>query len=117
MIDIINPYRKFYAAVLATILSAVVAASTDGAITHDEWVNVAIAGVSACAVFTAPNVPYARYTKSVIAVLMAVLTLLVSFISDGVSTPELLQLVIAGLGALGVYGVSNKSADDELLDA
>lgn len=97
-------YAKALAAVVATVLSAFSAALVgDAVITAVEWVNVAIAGTGAAAVFAAPNVPGAKYTKSVLAVLTAVLVLLTSVITDGITNTELLQLVLAGLGALGVY--------------
>lgn len=104
-------YKKAFAAVVATILSAVVAALTgDGRIDAVEWVNVAILAVGSATVFTAPNVPGAAYTKSVLAVLTAVLTLLTSLVTDGISGTEWMQLALAGLGALGVYAVPNTSA-------
>jgi hypothetical protein len=98
-------YGKSLAAVAAAIISAVIAALTgDQAVTASEWVNVILAGVAAAAVFTAPNVPGARYTKVVLAVAAAVGALLASFVTDGgVSGTEWLQLLLAGLGAVGVY--------------
>jgi 2-keto-3-deoxy-6-phosphogluconate aldolase len=102
-------YSKFAAAVVATVLSAISAALFgDGVISATEWVNVAIAGVGAAAVFAAPNVPGAAYTKSVLAVLTAVLTVLASAIVGGISTEEWIQILLAGLGAVGVYSVTNK---------
>lgn len=100
-------YAKLAATVVATVLSALVAAMTDGVVTNTEWINVAILAVGSAGVFAAPNVPHSRYTKAAIAVLTAVLTLLASFITDGLTTAELLQLAVAGLGALGVYAVPN----------
>lgn len=101
-------YAKSLLAVLVTVVSAVVAAMTDGAISNVEWINVAIAGAGAAAVFAAPNVPGARYTKSVLAVLTAVLTFLASVVTDGVSSAEWLQVLVVAAGALGVYAVPNK---------
>lgn len=101
-------YAKTLAAVLATVLSAVVAALTgDGAIDVGEWVNVAILAVGAASVFAAPNVPGAAVTKAVLAVLTAVLTLAVNLIVGGLDLSEWLQLGVAALGALGVYAVPN----------
>jgi hypothetical protein len=101
-------YGKAFAAVLATIISAVLAALTgDGAVSSVEWVNVAILAVGAASVFAAPNVPGAAYTKSVLAVLAAVLTVLTSAITAGITTTEWLQIAMAALGALGVYAVPN----------
>lgn len=102
-------YAKFFAAIVATVLSAISAALFgDGVISAAEWVNVAILGVGAAGVFAAPNVPGAAYTKSILAVLTAVLTVLASVIVGGVGTVEVIQMILAGLGALGVYAVPNK---------
>lgn len=106
-------YAKAILAVVATILSALVAAlSGDNSISDIELINVAIIAVGSLAVFAAPNVPGARYTKSVLAVLTAVLTLLVNLIVDGVTVSEWIQLGVAALGALGIYAVPNKGAYD-----
>lgn len=102
-------YAKSLLAVLVTVISAVVAALTDGAVSNVEWINVAIAGAGAAAVFSAPNIPGSRYTKAVLAVITAVLTFLVTVITDGVSTAEWLQVLVIAAGAIGVYAVPNKS--------
>lgn len=107
-------YAKLVLAVLATLLAALVAVTTDGIVTDVEWINVSIAGTGAAAVFAAPNVAGARYTKAVLAVLAAVLTFLVSAITDGLTTPEALQIGVIALGALGVYAVPNHG---DMLDA
>jgi hypothetical protein len=107
--DAIKPYWKSLVAVIITVLSAVQAALFgDEVISNPEWVNVAIAGVTAAAVFAAPNVPGARYTKFVLAVLGAALTVLASAILGGVTATEWIQIVLAGAGAVGVYAVKNK---------
>lgn len=102
-------YAKALAAIVATVLSAVIAALTgDSVISPVEWVNVAIAGVGSAAVFSAPNVPGSAYTKSVLAVLTAVLTLLADLLLLGtLGTSEYLQLGVVALGALGVFAVPN----------
>lgn len=107
-------YGKAAAAVVATILSAIVTALMgDQVVDAVEWVNVAILAVGAAAVFAAPNVPGAAYTKTILAVLTAVLTLLTSFIGDGtLDVTEIIQLVIAAFGALGVYAVPNRGPGD-----
>ena len=101
-------YTKALAAALATVISGVVGYLTDGQVTTVEWINVALLGAGSLAVFTAPNVPGAVYTKSILAVITAVLTLLVSLITDGITVAEWLQLAVAALGALGVYAVPNR---------
>src|ERR1051325_9293275 len=107
-------YAKALAMVAATVLTAMVAAMTDNHITTVEWINIFIAGVGACAVFAAPNVPGAKYTKAVLAALMAVLTFLVSAVAGCphlsavftcLSRADLLQVGVIALGALGVWAV------------
>lgn len=106
-------YAKALMAVLATVVSAVVAALDGGGhMTPVSWTNVVLAGLAACAVFAAPNVPYAKYTKAVLAVLTTVATALMPILSagHGFTTSDVLQLVVAALGALGVFAVPNRSA-------
>lgn len=106
-------YAKFAAAVIATVLSGIVAALYgDNAISNPEWVNIAIAAVGALAVFAAPNVPGAAYTKSILAVLAAGLAVAASAIIGGITTTEWIQIALAALGALGVYAVPNKPKYD-----
>ena len=100
-------YSKLIVMVLVTIATALSGVITDG-ITAAEWINVAIAAVGAGAVFTAPNVPGAKYTKAVLAVLAAVLSFLVSAIAGGISPQEWIQVFILAAGAVGVYAIPNK---------
>jgi len=104
-------YAKAIAAVVVTVLAAIAAAMTgDNTISATEWVNVAILAIGACGVFAAPNVPGARYTKAILAVLTAALTVLASAVTGGVSATELIQIIMAAAGAVGVYAVPNEPA-------
>jgi hypothetical protein len=101
-------YSKSVIAILATIVSAIVAGLTgDQTISPVEWINVAIAGATAASVFVAPNSPSGRLTKGALAFIMAVLVLAVNLIADGVTLSEWLQLLVAGCAAVGVYAVRN----------
>jgi hypothetical protein len=99
-------YMKLAAQVAATVVAAVVALlnGTDhpGA---SDWVNVAIIGLGAVAVLGAGNLPAGvwAHAKTIVAAATAVAVLLQSFITDGISSAEWLQLALAALGALGVY--------------
>lgn len=105
-------YAKAGVAIVVTVIMAIIAAMAgDDLVSATEWVNVAIAGVGAAAVFASPNVRGSRYTKAVLAVLTAVLTVLVSAIVDGITTTELLQILVAAAGAIGVYAVPNKGTE------
>lgn len=111
-------YWKSFLAVVATVLAAVTAALTgDQNIDPTEWLNVVLLAAGAAAVFAAPNVPGAKYTKLVLAVITAVVTGAASLILDGISTTDLLQLVLAGLGAVGVYAApyAKLASDGEVI--
>lgn len=101
-------YAKTVAQILATGVAAVLVALTgDGAFSDVELINVAIAVVGAVGVLYVPNAPNGPVAKLVVSALMAVLTLAVNLIADGVTISEWLQLVMAALGAIGVYAIPN----------
>ncbi|WP_372663515.1 hypothetical protein [Amycolatopsis kentuckyensis] len=102
-------YAKAAAAVLAAAASAVLAALTgDQTISVLEWVNILIAVATAASVFTAPNVPGARVTKFVLAVIMTGLTAVVNLVgAEGTSDTNWWQLLTAFAGAILVYAVRN----------
>ncbi len=100
-------YTKTIVMFVATVLGFVGAALTGGII-PTEWVNIAILSTGAAAVFTAPNVPGANYTKAILTVFTAVLTVLASVIIGGVTPGEWYQIGAAALGAVSVYGLKNQ---------
>jgi hypothetical protein len=103
-------YTKAVVQVVITVLVALAAVWTGG-VTNPELVNVAIVGVGALGVFAAPNVPGAAYTKSVLAALSAGLVVLASAITGGIVFPEVVQIIVAAVGALGVYALPNRGAE------
>jgi FtsH-binding integral membrane protein len=100
-------FLAMLAVVVGAALAALVPALADNHIRTDEWLNVIVITAGAAAVFTAPNVPGHAYVKTALAVITAVCTLAVSLIVDGVSTAEIIQLVLAALGAVGVKALTN----------
>lgn len=97
-------YWKAIAAVAAAGFGAVAAALTgDGAVDATEGINIVIMVLGAAAVLVAPNVPGSRYTKLAHAALTAVAVAAASLVADGLSWTDAAQLVVAALGALGVY--------------
>lgn len=109
-----NRYAKSIMAVVATVLVAVLPfLANHNHLTDAEWITVTIAGLSAVTVFIVPNVPgsWSNYTKSIVAVLMAVAAALSTMIGAGgfaALTPgELIQIILIALAAVGVYGVPN----------
>lgn len=101
-------YLKAAGMVVATGIMALIGALVTPGVDSREWINIALAVAGAAAVFAAPNVPGASYTKSVLAVITAVLMLAVNMIAGGIDLSETLQMVLAALGAVGVYALPNE---------
>lgn len=101
-------YGKFAAQVLAAVLAAVVAAlnGTGHEPGVSDWINCVIVCLGAVAVLGAGNLPEGvwRYGKLIVSAATAVAVLLNSVLTDGISSAEWIQLGLAALGALGVYG-------------
>jgi hypothetical protein len=100
-------YTKFIVQALITVLVALAAVWTGG-VTNVELVNVAIVGIGALGVFAAPNVPGAAYTKAILSALTAGLVVLASVITNGIVFPELVQILVAAAGAVGVFAFKNQ---------
>ena len=111
MIEFVRKYGKSFVAVGAALVGAAGAALTgDGHINPGEWLNIVILTCGAAAVFAAPNVPGARYTKLVLAIITAAATAAASLVVDGISMTDLIQIVTAALGAAGVHAAPAASS-------
>lgn len=97
-------FAKGIAAVGATVIAAIAAALADDNFTRVELINTMIVACSAVGVVIVPDLEagVARHAKAIVAGLGAALALLVTLISDGVSASEWLQVLVAGLAALGI---------------
>jgi hypothetical protein len=104
-----STYAKAILSIIAAGIGILVAAVSDEVVTTAELVNVGIAVVAAVGVYAVPNVPAgpARYLKTGVALLGAVLAAIASFLTDGITSSEWLQIALAGLAAVGVYVVPN----------
>lgn len=101
-------YAKVIAQIVVTVLSAAAVALTGDAVWSDaDTINVVLAGVMAVGVFYVPNAPNAPVAKAVVSALGAILTLASVLVVGGFDVTEIIQLALAGFGALGVYGVRN----------
>lgn len=105
----ISHYTKFIAAVFFVVISALVAALADGAISAEEGINVGITGLGAIVTYVAPNLPSVAggYLKLIVQALTAGAVLLVTLIIGGVTIGELLQIGNAILGVFVVYALPN----------
>jgi hypothetical protein len=108
-------YGKFIAQVVATVLTAVVAATAgDGQIDASEAGNVIIAGLGAIAVLGAGNLPSGiwAYTKTIVAGATAGAMAWQSALGDGITTAEWWQIAVTVLGALGVLAAPGPKVYD-----
>jgi hypothetical protein len=99
--------QKYGKAIVAVIVAAIVVAyqalSGDNHIEPTEWVSIAIAGATAVGVYVIPLAPGARWAKSALAAVLAVLQILTTAILGGVGGDEILLMLITAAGALGIY--------------
>lgn len=97
--------KKFGPALIAVLfaaLTALASALTDNRVDQVEWVQVAIQGTTVAGVWLVPAVPRWPHMKTGIAMLLAVLNLLVSVITDGITGAEVVNLVLVGVGVIAV---------------
>ena len=99
--------QKFGKAIVAVLVAGIVVAyqalSGDGRIEAPEWVSITIAAATAVGVYVIPLAPGARWTKSALAAVLAVLQILTTAILGGIGADELLLMAITAAGALGIY--------------
>ncbi|MGW4484347.1 hypothetical protein ACWEOE_10965 [Amycolatopsis sp. NPDC004368] len=107
-----NAIGKAIAQLAATVLAAVVPLLIDGSLSNLEVLNLILLAASSALVAVVPNLSAgtAKYAKGIVAVVLAVGTLLTTFLTAGtaIGTGEIIQLVLAALGAVGVIGLPAK---------
>lgn len=100
---------KAVAQAIATILAGLVPFLVDGHLTTVETVNLFLLAFATLGVAVVPNLNAgtAKYAKGVVAVGIAVLTLLATFLAEGTGFGggQVIQLILAGLGAVGVVAL------------
>lgn len=97
-------FNKYGKAIVGAVLAFVTAAQalwSDGHITQQEWVQIAVAAFTAISVYLVPVLHY-PYMKTIIAAVLAVLNVLVTVIVGGVSSGDVVEMVLAALTIIGV---------------
>lgn len=99
--------REYGKAIVAVVIAAIVVAyqalTGDHHVDPVEWVQIAIAAVTAIGVYVVPLAPGARWSKSAVAAVLAALQILTTAILGGLGVDEILLMVITAAGALGIY--------------
>lgn len=104
-------YAKAATAVAGAALIALHSALFgDNHVDPGEAVQIGIAAFTAFQVWLTANTPNARHAKAVTAGALAVLSLLVANLTGGINSAEVVNLIIAGLTAAGVFAVRNSPA-------
>lgn len=101
-------YTKAFIAVIGAAVMAVASAlSGDNHIGTEEWINISIAGFTAFQVWLTANIPAAPVAKAITAGALALLNLLVSQLTGGIDSAEVVNLIIAFAVAAGVLALPN----------
>lgn len=88
--------------ILMAIFTTVQESMTDNHIDSQEWVQVAIQATMVAHVWATANLPQYTKMKFLVAGVIAVLQALYTFVVGGVDTPEIINMIITFLAALGV---------------
>jgi hypothetical protein len=98
----LRKYGKALAAALVFVVTAVQAAVSDGHVTQQEDIQIAIAAATALNVYLVPAVPDWPWAKTVVGVILAVLNALTTLIVGGIQPADWTALILAALTAVGV---------------
>jgi hypothetical protein len=99
----LQKYGKTIVAAVFAFVTAIQALVSDGHVTQQEGVQIAIAFFTAVSVYIVPMLHY-PWAKTGIALVLAVLNILTTAIVGGLNTGDVTGMVLAALTALGVAG-------------
>lgn len=107
----ITTYAKSIVYIALTAVMFLITALTDDTLTVEEILNLAVAVIGAVVVYAVPNFSstVGRYAKTIATAVTAGILLAISFLTDGISLVEWMQIGVAALAAIGVYIVPNKT--------
>lgn len=101
-------YGKTIAAAVFAFITAIQAIISDGNVTQQEGVQIAIAAATAVSVYIVPILHY-RHAKNTVAAVLAVLGVLATAIVGGLDTGDITGMILAALTALGVAAAPAES--------
>lgn len=99
----LQKYGKSIVAALFAFITAIQALISDGHVTQQEGVQIAVAFFTAVSVYLVPMLVY-PWAKTAIAVVLAVLNITTTAVVGGLDTGDVTGMVLAALTALGVAG-------------
>jgi hypothetical protein len=96
-------YGKAWAAIAyALVITLQAALGGDGHVERDEWVQIAIAIVTAVGVYMVPITTQYKWVKTAVAVVLCILQGVATVLLGGWESNDWVTLLITGLGALAV---------------
>ena len=108
----VTHYMKSLLYIALAVVGVLVVALNDDVVSTDELVNIGIIGVGAITTYLVPNLPtgVGQYAKVTVTFVVAALVALQSFLTDGITTTEWLQIAVAAFAGIGVYVIPNEPA-------
>lgn len=106
----LKQYSKALIYIALAAVAFLVTAVSDNTLTIEETLNLAVIVLGAVGVYLVPNLQAGpgAYAKSGIAFLTAAIVAVLSFLTDGVTLAEWLQVLLAAFAGIGVYIVPNE---------
>lgn len=106
-----NKGKAVFAFLYAVAAIVIPFVDAGGAPDAEGWVQAGIGVVTAFGVYITPIIPEAPWTKTAVGVLLAGLQVMTTSVLGGVTGAEILLMVAAAAGALGISVAPATSAD------
>jgi hypothetical protein len=113
--DLWTRFGRAVVAVTIAGLTVVASSLTDNRVSTEEWIQVAIQTTTIAGVWLVPNLPHSAGYKTATAAILAVLNLATTLILDGINGADVINLVLAALGVLGVAVAPSLSKAENLV--
>lgn len=104
----IKEYLPSIGMALAAVLSVFVASTSDNRLTSDEIANIVLAALGAVVTYIIPRLQSVGWLKPAVAAITAALQFAISIWADGITMNEWAQIILTGLGALGVIATNRQ---------
>lgn len=108
----IKQYAKAIIYIALAAVAFLVTALTDNILSLEELLNLVVIVIGAIVVYLVPNLDAGpgAYAKTGAAFLTAGIVALISFLTDGVTVTEWLQVLVTAFAGVGVFIVPNETA-------
>jgi hypothetical protein len=112
LLDLIVKYKKAAGVLLVAVLAVLASVITDG-ITAKEWTVVAGVGLASFGTSIVPNLPtgIGGYAKAITTFLIGGTAVLSVVIDGGLTTAELIEVLLAAFAAVGITVVPKNIGD------